>query len=98
MLIIDNKHYDLADIYSPKVVKEITELLDKGIKSGEKVGIWEQVIPEMYDASIAWDESSPPDQTGVHPGKQEHIRCWRVRITAPGFWHSLRRVQLGQMR
>ena len=67
VLIIDNKHYELADIYSPKVVKDITELLDKGIKSGEKVGIWKQVIQEMYDASIAWDESSPPDQTGVHP-------------------------------
>ena len=44
VLIIDNKHYDLADIYSPKVVKDIAELLAKGIKSGEEVGIREQVI------------------------------------------------------
>jgi hypothetical protein len=47
VLIIDDKHYELADIYSPKVVKDNKELLAKGIKSGEEAGIWEQMIQEM---------------------------------------------------
>lgn len=44
VLTIGNKHYELAGIYSPKGVKDITGLLDKGIKSGEEVGIWYQVV------------------------------------------------------
>ena len=70
VLLIEGNQYDLADIYTPTVIKTIDELIAKGIKSGEKVGIWEQVLQNMYGASIAWDESSPPDQTGVHPGNR----------------------------
>ena len=47
MLVIGDTHYELADIYSPKVVKDNTDLLATGIKSGAEAGIWEQTIQDM---------------------------------------------------
>ena len=70
VLTIEGTDYEVDGIYSQEVIKTIDELIAKGIKSGEKVGMWEQVIQDMYDGSIAWDESSQPDQTGVHPGNR----------------------------
>ena len=70
VLDIDGNNYDIDPIFTDSVISHVNILIEKGISSGEKVGILRQIISYMYTHFVAWDESSQPDQTGVHPGNR----------------------------
>jgi hypothetical protein len=70
VLEIDGNIYDVDPIFTDPVISHTNSLIEKGISSGEKVGILRQIISYMYTHFVAWDESSQPDQTGVHPGNR----------------------------
>ena len=69
-MTIEGSAYEIASIYAPENVKTINDLIETGIKSGEKTGAWDAVLQAMRENSMAWEEACPPDQTGVHPGNR----------------------------
>ena len=70
ILEIDGSDYDVDSVFTDTAIANIRELIAKGLSSGQKVGILEQIMTTMYEHSICWDEWSPPEQTGVHPGNR----------------------------
>ena len=70
VLKIEGVDYEVDAIFADPIIRRIKELIAKGVESGEKVGMLEQMMSAMYSNSIAWEEWSPPDQTAVHPGNR----------------------------
>ena len=60
----------LDPLFTAEVVSKVKALLQQGLSSGEKIGVWEQVLDECVKAGVAWDVHVPPNQTGVHPGNR----------------------------
>ena len=46
---------DLDPMFTPEIMSKVEKLLETGISSGEKIGVWEQVRDECLAAGIAWD-------------------------------------------
>ena len=64
---------DLDPLFTPEIVAKVKALLQQGLSSGEKIGVWEQVRDECLNAGVAWDVHVPPEQPGVHPGNRSSL-------------------------
>ena len=94
VLKIEGVDYEVDAIFTDPIIGRIKELIAKGVKSGEKVGMLEQMISAMYSNSYRMGRVESTRSNRCAPGKPELIRRRRLRVPAFGLRHFVSGLEL----